>query len=125
LLVDWMNCRTFAVRNKCIDDMTEISIPYFLPLILYIIGLSFYIPMLFLNWKHVRPKTFILGLICLLLSLFAPFVMYGSIFMADNPPSMLVFWTMYYAINSYPVILMIAGTLLILRDINKRDKMGK
>jgi hypothetical protein len=37
----------------------------------------------------------------------------------------LAFWTMYYAINSYPVLLMTAGGLLILHDIYKLDKMGK
>lgn len=125
LLADWMNCRTFAVRNKCIDDMSKEFYGLLLPLVFDAAALIFYIPTLFLNRKRVRPKTFSLGVIGLLLSLFAPFIMTGSMFLSDNPPSMLVFWTMYYAINSYPVLLMTAGGLLILHDIYKLDKMGK
>lgn len=107
------------------DDMSKEFYCLLLPLVFDAAALIFYIPTLFLNRKRVRPRTYNLGVVALLLSLFAPFIMTGSMFMADNPPSMLVFWTMYYAINSYPVLLMIAGGLLILHDIYKLDKMGK
>ena len=96
-----------------------------IPLILDAIGLVIYF-CLMADWKKkISPSTYTMGLLFFVMILAAPRVWFSTLFLMDNPSSMTQFWIMFFAINSYPLILMIIGGLCMYSDIHKQEKMRK
>lgn len=96
-----------------------------IPLILDAIGLVIFF-CLMADWKKkIRPSTYTMCLLFFVMILAAPMVWFSTLFLMDNPSSMTQFWIMFFAINSYPLILMIIGGLCMCSDIHKQEKMRK
>jgi len=94
-----------------------------IPLILDAIGLVIYF-CLMADWKKkISPSTYTMCLLFFVMILAAPMVWFSTLFLMDNPSSMTQFWIMFFAINSYPLFLMIIGGLCMYADIHKQEKM--
>ena len=94
-----------------------------IPLILDAIGLIIFLCFLIDAKKKISPSTYTMCLLFFVMTLAAPMVWYGTLFLMDHPSSMTMFWIVFFSINSYPLLLMIIGGLCMYADLHKKERM--
>ena len=110
-----------CIRKKhIINNKMENYSTLIIPLILDAIGLVIYF-CLMADWKKkIRPSTYTMCLLFFVMILAAPMVWFSTLFLMDHPSSMMQFWIVFFAINSYPLFLILVDFACMPTSTSKR-----